>query len=754
MDKGNFKKAHNNISGIAEKASPENKKQKPVMKMKKGLWVAGIAFLAWSVGAPSVIAQTESKQEEFTLEEITVTAQRRTENLQITSIAATAILGDALDDKAISNLVDLQFAAPSLTITDGMLSQSVNIRGIGLASGSPAVTNGVATYVDGVFQPPIGGTGTYFDIQDVEVLRGPQGTFVGSNSTGGAIFTNSKNPSFNKVEGYGNATLGNHGAKGLQAAVNTPLNDIFALRFAGNYSYHDPYYTDIGPFHNEPGGLDEKSGRISARLQTNRFEALLKLSESVKDTGGYAAQPLDTLKSGKDIYTVNYNDPEKNKEKGQQGTLRLDVTLPGDINLRSISGYQNKRAWNLYDLDGSATAKDSQDQYVRERVYTEEINLISPTDGVIDWIVGVYYQKNKIDLDIDQPTITIVAANDKVTRGLFGQIGYKLTSDLKLTVGMRYSDYEVSQEGAITLKAGMAFPGSPPILLGDAGGGHKDSKPTGKIGLDWDVNKDNLLYVFAARGYKSGGAVSRTLEFRPETVWDYETGWKSTLLNGRLRTQTNVFYMDYKDFQTDVLNPRDGMVSTTNVSDGTIKGFEFSAQAQLNALGFDLGYSYVDSKLGEVNFIDTRKLGGAQTYPSCDYVEGGIPGVTCTDYSNAYSRSNGGDMLYSPRQTFNAGIDYTFELTGDITLRPRINFSYIGDQWTTLAYDPAQKLLARKLLSAQITLNGQHWRDKYDWNIELYGTNLADENYVAGYFINAETYGQPREIGLRASFKF
>ena len=716
------------------------------------LGILGVLSFVFCSAGHSLSQEKADDTEEFLLEEIVVTAQRRAENLMNTSIAATAIQGDDLNGKAITNFVDLQFAAPSLTITDALLSKSVNIRGIGLASGSPAVTNGVATYIDGVFQPPIAGTGSFFDIQDVEVLRGPQGTFVGSNSTGGAVFINSRSPILEEFDGYAEATLGNYSARGLQAAVNAPISSIFAMRFAGNYQYHDAYYNDIGPMHNEPGKLDEKSGRISALLQTDKFKGLLKVSETDMKTGGYAVQPIGTMASGADIYTVEYDSVTKNDEKADQATLELNFTLPGDITLRSISGYQNKRAWNLYDLDGTATTVPPswQDQYVRERVYTEEINLISPTEGAIDWVTGAYYQRNKIDLDIDQGAIDIVAYDDKVTRGIFGQIGYKLTETLKLDFGMRYSDYEVEQEGAVTLKPGMAFPGSPEMVLSNLAGNHDDSAPTGKLALNWTVNSNNLLYGFVAKGYKAGGFNSENSEFGPEYVWNYEAGWKSTMLDGHMRTQSAVFWMDYSDFQIDRIDINTGQNGLINITDGTVKGFEFNAQGQFEAIGFDMAYSYVDSELSRFMYVNIRELEGQTIlYPSCDLVPGGIPGTTCTDYSGAIAISDGTSMLYSPKHTFNAGVNYTFYLENGMVLRPRINYSYIAGQWITLNYDPVlDRLKSHGLLSTTIALNA------LKWHVEVYCNNLLDKEYVAGQFISTESYGRPREIGVRVSYNF
>lgn len=143
--------------------------------------------------------------------EVIVTAQRRKEKLQDVAVSATAFDAGALADKAVTNLADLQNASPALSISDGGITQSINIRGIGLASNSPSVTAGVATYVDGLFQPPIVQANSFYDLASVEVLRGPQGTLVGSNSTGGAIFINTQNPQLDEgLGGYAMFGGGNY----------------------------------------------------------------------------------------------------------------------------------------------------------------------------------------------------------------------------------------------------------------------------------------------------------------------------------------------------------------------------------------------------------------------------------------------------------------------------------------------------------------------------------------------------------------
>jgi iron complex outermembrane receptor protein len=163
------------------------------MGLLTGLIIAGNQELA--------LAQTD-QSDTGTLQEIVITAQRRSENLQTVPIAVTALQGDELKSKSVLSVADLQNESPSLSISNSGLTNAVNIRGIGLASGNPNVGNGVATYQDGLFQPPIVTTNQFYDIADIEVLRGPQGTLVGSNSTGGAIIINSQNPKIGEDGGY------------------------------------------------------------------------------------------------------------------------------------------------------------------------------------------------------------------------------------------------------------------------------------------------------------------------------------------------------------------------------------------------------------------------------------------------------------------------------------------------------------------------------------------------------------------------
>jgi iron complex outermembrane receptor protein len=169
----------------------------PVLVLNLAAATGAIAQDTSDAAAPAAQAARPVAKDEA-IQEVVVTSQRRAMKVQDIPIAATVMTGDQLKDKAVVRMADLQAAAPALTVGDAGLTSFVNIRGIGLASGSPQVANGVATYIDGLFQPPIVTSSTFYDIANIEVLRGPQGTLVGSNSTGGAVMITTNNPSLGR----------------------------------------------------------------------------------------------------------------------------------------------------------------------------------------------------------------------------------------------------------------------------------------------------------------------------------------------------------------------------------------------------------------------------------------------------------------------------------------------------------------------------------------------------------------------------
>jgi iron complex outermembrane recepter protein len=728
---------------------------------------------AWAAAeAPSGAQPTD------VLEEITITAQRRTENLQTVPIAATAIQGSELQSRAVTQISDLQYAAPSLSIGTSGLTNSVNIRGVGLASGNPNVANGVATYYDGLFQPPIVTTNQFYDLADVEVLRGPQGTLVGSNSTGGAIFINTQSPKLGQTEGYAQVGGGNYKTYNFEGALNLPIDDVLAIRLAGESSQHQSFYRSIGPVFNDAGSLHESAGRVSILFKPGNFQALAKIEYTDRNTGGYAVTAIAGTQyapfAPANPFVIDYDSPSENHERGLISDVELRYNFDNGLTLRSLTGYQDKNIHNLLDQDGTAVNTPANprifwDQHVREREWTEEINVLSPQADNYNWVVGGYAQRNKIDVNIDGygstgfggPALYIYSPQNKTTTGWFGQFNYKLTPQWELQTGVRYSTFRVDGNGFVSLQlpsAACGFAGLPVApwkgcQVADTGGDENDGRVTGKVALNYTLDDNNLLYAFVARGYKPGGFNAVNSNFGPETVMDYEVGWKSALFANHIRTQLGGFWYAYHDFQFQETQLASGSSGVTNLPIARINGIEASMQARVAQWGADASASYVRSNLPSAGpFVNTHLLPpGAPPVPQC--APGVASSASCFDYTPYLATTSSGPNLYSPEWTLSAGVQYDLRLGGTTTLTPRVNYSYVSGQYTSLTYSQVTDYLpAHGLLSALLTLQlTDHWM------IEGYGTNLTDKLYRSGQGGNNGNYyfyGAPRQYGARVRYNF
>ena len=736
--------------------------------MKKHWLAAGISLAVVTLAQPALAEDqpAASSSTTPTPAEIVVTAQRRSESAQKVAIAITAISGDDLNDKEVTTERDLQNVAPGLTITKAGLTESVNIRGIGLASGSPQVANGVATYVDGLFQPPITQSLELYDVKSIEVLRGPQGTLVGSNSTGGAVFINSKRPVLGKLTGDIDLEAGSYNNFKGEGAINVPIGDHLALRFATDQHSRDSYYKDLGVYDNRPDRLDTHQERLSALYENGGLTVYWKGELAQNQNGGYAYQPIAHTPFSAGAtgipYVLDYDSPATGFERASNTALEIKYQTPGGLIIRSETGYQNKRINNTYDLDGTSILSyyggpgepQYQDQWVREREYSQEINIISPTTGAFNYILGGYAQRNKIDvlLHITGTAPFEIIPNpitDKLVYGVFAQGNLKLNEKLELETGVRYSHFHVDGTGNV-YGVGVGTFGPPPnpitIVLAPQNGTESDGLATGKVALNYKPDANNMIYVFVARGYKPGGINPPGQTFLHEEVWDYEAGWKSSFMANHIRTQLGAFYNSYRNFQIDS-TLSSGQAGVYNVpGKSSIKGFEASAQARLSGFSFDFGGSYVASHLPSFPAVNPYALGVGANLPQCT---GGATFPSCFDYlGNTVTNPGGGPNLLSPKWTWNTSLAYAFDLGDETKLEPRINYNYVGSQEANLTYLPQALINAHRLLSASVALT---W---HDYKLEVYGTNLTKEYYETGVSGANEFFGAPREFGVRFQARF
>ena len=747
--------------------------------------------------ASSAVAQTGQGggTAEQATTDIVVTAERRAMSINTTPIAMSAVAGEQLQERQIVRINDLQTQVPSLGITNNGFTQNVNIRGLGNTTTSPSVTTGVAVFHDGLYQPEAILLNTpFYDIAQVEVLRGPQGTIVGQNSTGGALQINSRNPEIDGgVSGYAEANFGNYASRRVNGAINLPISSTLAARIAFNVERQDSFYTNYGPNgavgaqdrSNSPGHIDSRNLRLGLLWKPNEsFQAVLKADLNESQTGGVVARPrpaCDTCSPLSSYYQYGYNGPsnyngnrtlgafdivyntdETQHDKADRYSLDMKYVFDNGITLRSLSGFQRLMENRVDDSDGSAApvraTPEGGVQYhligPHNDYLSQEINLISPDDGKLTWLIGTSYFYRNTDVHLTnynygatpdeagtEATLIVDSGSKQRLLGLFGQLGYQLADALQLQVGGRLNVDKNTGTGGVTIPLPFGR-----IFVSQAGT-YKKTTPTGKVALNWQIDPANFAYAFYARGYKSGGINDAvTGNFGSEKVDDFEVGLKSRLLDRHLSTQLGFYYMKYSGLQQQVLNPFTTQNSVVNLTNSTIYGIEASAQGHFGSLTLDAGFSYNHSKLGDVTAVASYRLPAGQLGTQCAAGQT----VGCFDYTPYYVNLGGESNPYSPKITVNGSIGYDIPI-GDHTLTPRVNVSYQDGQYASIFQDTDYYYIkSRTLVDAFLTFKASRWE------VEGFVRNLTDKTYVVGYngAGNAEFYGAPRTYGLRVARQF
>jgi iron complex outermembrane receptor protein len=698
----------------------------------------GPARLAAAADAAST-AQDDSK-----LEQIVVTAERRSTDLQLSAIAATVLTGEQLTKLNVNTVDSLMFNTPSLTVQSSGENALVNIRGIGKSDGGAQDSSGVLIYRDGVSTTPNGliSDEPYYDIASIEVLRGPQGTFAGQNSTGGAIFINEANPTLDKFGGWIEGQIGNYQDVRVRGAVNIPLSDQLAIRLATDDENRDTYFNMSGPWTGNPGKLHTTNWRLSTLWKPDDdFTALLKLDYNYIDHGGSPSSPFTGLTQH--IFDVASDSYLSGYEKQYRIVLQLSKRFADGITLKSISGYQVGRLTYSLDADGTATKPPlglSPEVFVAnasDRTISEEINLVSADTGPFQWVAGGVYQ----DDDLNNPQFILSLAPGGTTKtslalnalqstairtswGVFAQGSYSFTDALKLQAGARYSETNFTTRSI----AQLLFFGFPLATQRLDNAKQSDSRLTYKVDLDYTLDEHNFLYAFIATGHKGGGINSNGAVFSPEDVTDNEIGWKGTYFGGHLKTQFGGFYEDYRNFQLALFDPVLGAGRDANATGSTIlKGIEAQMQAAFGSLQFNLGTSYVSTRIGQFSAIDSRnRAAGNQVL-------------------------NGRPLPNAPLWTAQAGVQYAFDLGHQQRLTPRLDYSLVGSRWATV-YEvvPGDFLQEQNILNAQMI---------YDYSDTLsftaYGTNVTNDHYVTLQLLgNLGMPGPPRQFGIRVYKSF
>jgi iron complex outermembrane receptor protein len=748
---------------------PTLRAQAPSPVLRKAL---AHAFMGTTLclGQPAVAAEVAVAQDDDRLIEVIVVMERRNEDVQKMAVSIVALTPDDLQEKGIQSVADLQSQVPSLTFTNGGLAKFINIRGVGLNEAAPYQTVGVANYLDGAYIARETTTDdSYFDLAGVQVLRGPQGTYVGQNSTGGAIFVQSRAPSLEKAEGYAQIKAGNYKYRSVEGAVGVPLSDTLAVRASVLSESSDSFTTNDGPFGpgtvpvvtTHPGDLSHLVGRMQVLYApTENFSARLIYQNSSRRTDGTPWQVGETQPFDQP-YRVSYDLQTIYDVDYERATVIADWQFVPTINLHAVSSYQDTRIAIREDQDGTsghvapAVIQRGTNFQLHDWYYTNEIDLVSSLSGPFQWTAGV------AQLEYNQPfTLQIFDYNHppgglgssaglqpdpnnalllgwrtfRKNLGAFGEISYDFASKWQVKIGARYNRDEASLlRGSFVTFSGN--PSAPHAMLPE--NVVESSAVTGRVLLNYQPNDNHFLYITASKGYKPGAWVPPAGRVEKETVVNYELGWKADLYDQHLRLAADIFYMPYEGFQAtyaeDVLDPSRSV--TKNVDGTKIKGAEFELRIAYSGFEFDLSGTYLDAKYGRLDVV-------AQ------------PGTYFAGSPATPRNIEGQQIDYAPEFSGSTSLSYRVGLNSGSSLTPRLQWVYTGQQWTNFLQAEQHDLPSSSHGS---------FRLGYDsgaaWKADIYVTNLTDRLNMANRSGNSPAmgrvlWGAPRQYGVLLNYTF
>lgn len=711
------------------------------------------------------------------LEEVLVTAQKRTESVQDVPISIVAMTGDSLEKAQIVSADELGRVVPNLSINRQAQSSSVSfrMRGVG-AAGNNAIDPSVAPFIDGVYIARGGAVlSSFLDVASVEVLRGPQGTLFGRNATTGALQINTHKPEFDEVSGEVYGEYGEYDAYRVRGIVNVPVSDTFALRAAALMDKHDGYY-DNKLDGKEYGDRDNLTTRLSARWQpSDNLDWVLRYDYAEQNGDGSLPAEvsshqgptkfINAIGSAFGPLSPDISDPfdgtVSQKMYAEQDDTQWGIS--SDLNWDLESGYRIRwiaawRDWENEQLDGDVvfTGLDLVNRFgfYDSSSMSQEVQVISPERGLfnntMDYVAGFYYFEEDYKLGEDLnlgvnfcpvlvgpvnpaliPVCQSLAQTDAAVQtfdqeaesyAAFLETNWALTDSLKLTLGGRYTKDD-KQSDYLQL---MANPFAAALRRPEANSlDFDDDQFTYRIVLSWYATEDMMLFANYSTGYKSGGINSQgsatplneSRLFDSESVKDIELGIKSTLMDGGLQLNATAYRMEIEDFQDRSF--RDASFIITNAGTLVQQGVEAEIKAMLtDDLTLDVALAYLDSEFDD--FEGASPLAGCAVLP--------VPGTpSCPNPQD----NTGKTGTYSPEWEFNVALDYSTDISSEFTFNANANWQYVDDhiaggtelssQTVTDSYD---------LLDARMSIGSVDGT----WELSVFGKNLTDERYALAHF--------------------
>jgi iron complex outermembrane receptor protein len=737
-----------------------------------GLTVAAIVFESSALHAQGK-----------TLEEIVVTAQRRDENIQEVPISITSMSGDRLSARFASgdDILALSSAAPGLYIesSNGRLAPRFYLRGLGNADFTAAASQPVSVVMDDV---PMENSALkafpLFDMASVEVIRGPQGTLFGRNTTAGIVKIDSRRPT-EETEGYVNVSAGNYGTYNIEGAIGgTIIDDKLTARVSAVSQNRSDWVDNNFTGENDSlGGYDVAAARLQLQWTPSEdltFLLMHQRQDSESTTSLFRANILskgsNKLNSNYDRNSVSWDGGDGNEGgmKSNGTTLKVDWDI-GDYTLTSISSYQDiTDRYGRGDIDGgfgclftcgggpsgpaSTPFSPFNSPFVVEvdtggevdlQQFTQEIRLASNFDGPINYQLGVFYFEDEFfgtsssqSAGATEFLVGSTAAIENTTYAFFGQGSYDFSDQLTLTAGIRYTD---DDKNAVNVRFTDGAPSEtlPGISL-------DDDNVSWDLALSYAASDEGQLYGRIASGFRAPTIQAR-LQDDPEvttadseTIMSYEMGYKAQ--HDRLRYNVAAFYYAIDDIQLTAVGGTSNSTTLLNANEGTGYGVEFEAEyIVLDNLTLSGGFGYVKTEINDSTLA----------------IPGG-PLVTITDPLNADGLAliDGNPFQHAPKWTANFEINYVYPLSGgsaeiyaysDWKFRGETNdFLYESIEYTTdTQFEGGLKFGYRNL-------------DK-NYQLGFFARNITDEENIIGGidFANLLAYtNEPRTYGVEASWNF
>lgn len=693
-----------------------------------------------------------------------MTAQKRSERLQDVPIAVSALGGDSLErqrvtqaDELAGKIVNLQ-----LTSTVGDNTPIFALRGVSMSDYSLNQASPVATYYDEVYKGNFAFLGVaMYDLERVEVLRGPQGTLYGKNTTGGAVNLISRTPVLGDTEGYLNLGYGNYGRYEANGAVSVPLGETLAARVAFTFARADGWFKNQLPGEPDLAGVREYGIRGSLLFEpSDSVRFVLRASTSYQNPRNYGiyAQPEAINRPGLGRREIEANVTERRRARTWSVALTGTVDISDSLAITSVTSWDKGRLSFYEDTDGTASETLEIPYLDRASQFAQDLRLTSDFGGPFNFILGAYFNREKvynqttfeIGKDVDSDGLPGVTDADcaigfplgclfrnsfdqvKKSYALYTDMSFELTDALTLRGGLRYtrdkgtqSDFEANAFGPNEVLVMNLIPLS--SLR------YSTNNLSGKIGADYKINPDVMVYGNYSRGYRAPSFNAQAF-FDPaelsvakaEKIDAFELGVKSQFADRRITLNMAAFHYSYSNQQFINVDPATAAQTLLNIPRSRILGGE----AELTARATDM----LTLRAG-VGILDTKIKRGM---------------VSGVDVS-------GNRLSNAPRLTFTGGFDATVmdNDSGEISLHGDLNYS--SNQYFEVLNIPRLRQNEYVLLSGHIDWESGDGR----WTASVWGKNLTNKFYftsridlLAGFGFDYNHVGTPRTYGVTVGVKF